>query len=507
MLPTCKAAPEYDVRVRSAPRFVFALGFALACTDDVIVADEVGDDEETSDTSSSSEDSTDTTTSDTSGTETETGEPEPYCGDGNLDELYEECDDGNAIDDDGCNNACESACGTRGWLDLTIDEGWFDIQLMARRPGNELAALGDVEIEGKAGRLRMVTVADDQVLGALESDPLGSMGTPALPQTHRIDAIARTPMGESIVLLGTSTEVLVVDEDPVVRYWIAHFDGESLAEQWRVEFPVTDPDLRPVGLAVLEGGDAIVSMTVEVAQNDRDLGFERRSIADGSVVWTSSFSGELNGGWSLDTAGHVAVGAGDRVWATGIVRVDWQTFETNLVELDPESGAVLWSDAPLPDPGNVHEQRLGSLAAGPGGTVAVGIDVLGPSSSTNYGAAYGYVEHELVWELLPEDLPWEDGGPFLEPKVAVDDDGEVLVVGRYTHDFGLNTAARPWVIAMTPEGTMLCAARIGEGNNAALVPEIGFFGGGRGAVNLDTYGPGGMGPMSAGNWIAGLRGW
>jgi hypothetical protein len=349
-------------------------------------------------------------------------------------------------------------------------------------------------------------VAEDQIIDELESEALGPMGTLELPQTHRIDAVARTPGGESILVLGTSTEVLVVDEPPVVTHWLAHFESVTLVEQWRVEIPVSNPDFPPVDVAVLEGGDAIVTMTVEVAANDYDLGFERRSIADGSVVWTSSFSGPLEAGFSIDRAGLVAVGAGDRVWATGIVRIDWKTFETTLVELDPDSGAVLGSDAPLPDTGTTHEQRIGSLAAGPGGTVAVGIDVLGPSSAT-FGAAFGYVEHEVVWELRPEDLPWQDGAPFDLPKVSVDEDGEVLVVGRYTHDFGVNSAARPWVVAMAPDGVMLCAARIGEGNNAALVPALGFFGGGRGAVNLDTYGPGGMGPNSAGNWIARLRGW
>jgi hypothetical protein len=203
----------------------------------------------------------------------------------------------------------------------------------------------------------------------------------------------------------------------------------------------------------------------------------------------------------------MAVGAGDRVWASGIIRVDWQTFETNLLELDPDTGAVLWSDVPLADPGNLYEQRIASLAAGPDGSVAIGIEVFGPGLSFNYGAAYSYVENELVWELLREDLPWADGEPYVSPRVAIDEDGEVLVVGEYTHDFGIYAAARPWIVALTAEGEMLCAARVGEGNNAAMVHPIGFFGSGRGAVNLDTYGPGGMGPGSDGNWVATLRGW
>ncbi len=503
----------HDARVRTSAWIAPALAssLALGCIDDVTFAESLGDEVSTDSGSDSgpgpgtdSGTTGESESSESESSESETGEPLPVCGDGVLD-PDEECDDGNADESDGCTSACESACAAQGWFDLTIPEGWFAIQQIATRPSNELAALGAVEIDGQAGRLRVVRVAEDQLAAAIESAPLGSIGTPELPQTHRIDATASTPDGESILVLGTSTEVLVVDEAPVVSHWLARFDGASLTEQWRVAIPVSAGELGPIGLAVLDGGDAIVTRTIEVAANDRDLGVERYSVVDGAMVWTSSFSGPLEGGWSLDSAGPVAVG-GDRVWATAIVRVDWQTFETNLVEFDPATGAVLWSDVPLADTGNTHEQRISSLAAGPGGTVALAIDVLGPSPASTYGVSFGYLERERIWTLAPEDLPWDGGDPYVSPMVGVDQDGKVLVVGRYTHDFGNLTAARPWVVAIGPEGAILCAARIGEGNNAALTRALGFFGGGRGVVNLDTYGPGGMGPGSAGNWIVALRG-
>ena len=40
------------------------------------------------------------------------GTPKTYCGDGNVDEMTEECDDGNSVDDDACSNSCINAyCG------------------------------------------------------------------------------------------------------------------------------------------------------------------------------------------------------------------------------------------------------------------------------------------------------------------------------------------------------------------------------------------------------------
>lgn len=487
-----------------------ALTTALACGDEITSADQTGGTD-----SSSSESTTDTP--ETSGTpettgmpettgETETGDPPgPFCGDANLD-LGEECDDGNDVEDDGCNSACKSACGIQGWIDITIDDGWFDVQAMVPRSGGRIVAVGDVEAPGAVGQLRMATLTEVGFEGAIDSAPLGPAGSVDLPQTHQVDALALTGTGD-VLAIGTSTEVLVMGEAPVATHWLARFAAEDLAQLWRVDIPVADEEARPLDVAVLASGDPVITMTSRIANNDTDIAFERRSGSDGSLVWMGSHTGEFDGGWSLDAAGLVAVGAGDRLWAAGIVRVDWQTFETTVIEIDPMDGAVLWTDVPLPDPGNSQEQRVYDLSAGPDGRVAVGISVLGPASAYHYGAAFMYTERELSWSLLPADLPWDNGAPYVNPRVSIDADGEALVVGGYTHDFEIATAARPWVVGMSPEGLQLCAARVGQGTDAAITPAVGFYDGGRGALNLDTYGPGGMGPGSAGNWIGTLRGW
>ncbi len=479
----------------------------LGCTPDTVYVDEGGSTTESSsgdgDGDGDGDGSADTSTTDLD-TETETGDPGPYCGDGVLD-PGEECDDNNDVDDDGCSTECESDCGIDYWVDISIQQGWFNVQAMQPRPGNRLLIAGDVIEDGAPGLLRVTSMLDSMVEGAIESEPLGPPGTQDLPQTHQVVSLA-IAANDDLVVLGTSSEVMVVDEDPVITYWLARYAAADLAEQWRVDIPVADEEERPLDVAVLANGDAILTMTQRVADNDTDIGFERRSGSDGSVMWTSSHSGLFDGGWSLDEAGLVAVGEGDRIWGAGIVRVDWQTFETTVIELDPMDGMVLWTDVPLPDPGNVHEQRVYHLTAGPNGTVAVGINVLGPASPYNFGGAYLYEEHALSWSLEPDDLPWEDGTPYVSPRISIDSDGEALVAGTYTHDFEISTASRTWAVGLKPDGTQLCAARIGQGADAAIVPNNGFFEGGRGALNLDTYGPGGMGPMSDGNWIAGIRG-
>jgi cysteine-rich repeat protein len=483
----------------------------LGCNPDTTYVDDGSSGTESSSSNGESEsESGDPSTSD-SGTgtetesETETGDPGPYCGDGVLD-PGEECDDNNDVDDDGCSVECDSDCGIDYWVDITIEQGWFNVHALHSRPGGRLLIVGEVSEDNVPGKLRVTSMLDSELEGAIESAPFGSAGTPQLPQTHNVYALAVTP-SDDVLALGTSTEVLVVDGDPVVTYWLARYAAADLAEQWRIDIPVADPEYPPLDVAVLSNGDSILTMTTIVADNDRDIGFERRSGTDGSVMWQSSHSGELDGGWSLDAAGLVAVGSEDRIWGAGIVRVNWQTFETTVIELAPDDGAVMWTDVPLPDPGNAQEQRLYDLTAGPNGTVAVGINVLGPASPYNFGGSYLYAEHELSWSLVPDDLPWEDGTPYISPRISIHSNGDALVAGTYTHDFEISTAARTWVVGMAPDGTQLCGARVGQGADAAIVPRNGFFGGGRGALNLDTYGPGGMGPGSDGNWIAGIRGW
>ena len=357
------------------------------------------------------------------------------------------------------------------------------------------------------GRLRMARYLDEELVGAVESEALGSAGTAELPQTHAADAVLLTAQAD-VLALGTSTQVLVEGEDPVISYWLGRYAGDDLSLVWRVELPAPiSEEFSALDLAALEGGDPVLTMTTQPAANDRDITVVRRDFADGAEVWSTNISGELDGGYSFDEAAKVAAGPGDRLWAAGIIRVDWQTNETTVFELDPSDGSIVWSEVPLPDPGNAHEQIVYDLAAGPEGRVAVGIGVRGPAAMYSYSTAFLYDEQVLAWSLFPEDLPWDEGEPYLAPRVSLDADGDVLITGSYTHSFNFATAARPWITAFAPDGTQLCAARIGEGSDAGLAPRNGFFGSGRGAVNVDTYGAGGMGPGSDGNWLVGLRGW
>ena len=502
---------DVDVHLNLRPLASFASIFVLGCTPDTVFVDEGGSSDSESESSSTDGESTDSETTDPStsdsgtDTETETGDPGPYCGDGVLD-LGEECDDANNVDDDGCSAECDSDCGIDYWVDITIEQGWFNVRDMQPRAGGRLLIAGHTMEDGVPDRLRVTSMVDSMIEGAIESAPLGPPGTQALPQTHNVISMSIVPNDDLIVLV-VSTEVEMMGEDPVTTYWLARFAAADLAEQWRMDIPVADQEERPLDVAALANGDAVLTMTKRIANNDTDIGFEMRSGLDGSQVWTSSHSGEINGGYSFDEAALVAVGEGDRVWAAGIVRVDWQTFETTVFEIDPVDGMILWTDVPLPDPGNTHEQRVHDLSGGPDGTVAVGINVLGPASPYNFGGAYMYEEHELLWGLIPADLPWEDGTPYVSPRISIDEDREALVAGTYTHDFEVSTASRTWVVGLKPDGVQLCAARVGQGSDAAIIPGNGFFDGGRGALNLDTYGPGGMGPMSDGNWIAGIRGW
>ncbi len=477
-----------------------ALAASFGCSNDVA---NVGGDE--TDTGSETGIVTETETGDHSETETGGPEPdlgdlEPYCGDGGLD-MDEECDDGNDVDEDGCSNECVSACGAEFAANLVLPgEGeFFAVQAMRPDPDGGVTLLGGVTTSG-VGRLRMATIVENQLSVETETGPLGPPGDMDAPQRHDVTHVAMTASGD-VFALGRTVDP---NADPAESAWLARYSPD-LTEIWRVPVGGAGEDFRPRGLAVLENGDPVVTRTVWVADNDHDALFRRMSFEDGSEVWSSTHSGEFNAGWSLDEAWAVAGGPGDALWGTALVRVDYQTHDSTLVELDAEDGSVLSTAVPLSDPGPNHRQRPTDLAVGPGDVVALALNVYGPASKFTYSRVYVHEGGEPSWELNRDDLPWEDGDPHIDPKVAIDEDGTVLVSGTYTHEFGFGSAARVWVAKLDPGGALYCYARIGEGNNGGVVPRNGFFGTGRAAVNLDTFGPGGMGPGSQGNWLIGLR--
>jgi len=487
---------------------LLALGIlGLGCADDRTQVDDAGPSSSTGESSgsgetetlgesadqdTSAETDTDLDTGDTVDTgDTETDAPPSLCGDGEVGPL-EECDDGNTVDDDGCSNTCVSACGVDFTLDMTVDEGWFAVQDLRGLPGAKLALAGELEVSGQV-RLRYVRANEGGIEQTLDSEVLGPGDA-----THHIQATAITDAGD-IMALGRSAGI----EDTA---WLARYSGADLSEVWRVTLPLDDPQFLPEDLAVLASGDVVYTRTTEVADNDDDILFERRAFADGAVVWSSSFSGEMNGGWSLDRAARVAVSSpGDGLWVAGIVRVDFETHSATILEIDADDGAVLGASVPLDDPGGSQEQVITDFSAGPGSRVAIAINLLGPALQYHHSAVFMYESKVLAWSLLKTDLPWTEGAPYYFATVGLDDAGNTLVAGRYTHDFGSVTAPRVYVVKMSPTGEQLCNTRVGEGSDAVVVPASGFFGGGRGVLNLDSFGQGGMGPESGGNFIAGLR--
>lgn len=84
-------------------------------------------------------------TSTTEGSDPEPPAPEPVCGDGVVD-AYEECDDGNAVDDDACNNDCVPTAAIV-WSTLIPSEGegsW--VHALATSPSGLIAVGGSVRM-------------------------------------------------------------------------------------------------------------------------------------------------------------------------------------------------------------------------------------------------------------------------------------------------------------------------------------------------------------------------
>jgi cysteine-rich repeat protein len=185
------------------------------------------------------------------------GKEAAYCGDGNTDLGYEECDDGNTEDGDGCSSSCEVE--------------------FACQAGEEL-----VSLNGDAGTL-----------------PDGDSQYYSLPATALQGAVRKIQIGvnlthEDISQLGVS---FVIEQDGAIR---SLFDGVTDNEEGSHLFVFDDSCVEPLGLgdiaAAGEGANGcyIPLETLAGAQGAAASGTHQLYISDNSA---DGKSGTLAGFW------------------------------------------------------------------------------------------------------------------------------------------------------------------------------------------------------------------
>lgn len=409
-------------RLTQLPGLVLAACCALACTETSVADEEAGTTSETGSSEDSGSEGTDTlaeTDTDTN-TDTDTDTGGPACGNGIV-EDFELCDDGNAIDDDGCSNACVPPSCSEGPI-------WID-------------RAEELELSGNSFAAAPVVVRDDGSLVSaheVNGDPgidiylraFSPTGEVLWEQPHsfgdfRDRAWALLANAEGDVFVGGSIDATTAPRALLSRHsgadgsllWSVDYDGMALGGSDRV-----------VDLAFDEQGQIVALVELADVEDDQDVFVKIFDPADGSELWSTSWSGEPGThGLSNDSA-------------------------TDL-ELDPVDGRYF---------------VMANRDAGPGGWVEPTVLVFEPPTPDPL------FSYELSPDRGPDDergldLSFAAGGELFF-KLATEIDGEDALViqgfdpntailwSRSTPDYGMRDSVySPYELLALPDGAVMMA--------------------------------------------------
>jgi cysteine-rich repeat protein len=268
-------------------------------------------------------------------------EPESVCGDGIVD-SGEACDDGNALDGDGCNSDCKPSGGLL--RTIRYDDGGSDDRFHA-----VALATGGLML---AGSTSGSGVASDGLLVRydLEGNEIWS---------RAVDRVGEAEGFRGVVVGGDGTIFAVgqtAGEDAGSDVWVAAFsaEGSSLWEHvWTTTGVDTAIDVAVAGSAVYVAG----------CRDDRGRAFVRRMSSSGSVAWTRTFSADGGRGCA-----HGVFATTSAVFAAGWTSGESTGEDMWTTRLDPAGGDSIWEDVHT---GIGSEDRLHDVVAAPGGDVLV----------------------------------------------------------------------------------------------------------------------------------------
>jgi cysteine-rich repeat protein len=361
----------------------------------------------------------------------DSGGAAPACGDGAVD-PEEDCDDGNAVDGDGCNVDCVSS-GALRW------SATYDGPASADDQANAVA----VDAEGfvyVGGSHRVV--ADDTDVWIRRFDGAGTVDWTLEPSDEIGDddpagnddagGITLDGSGEMIVC---GTAVLVESDAFVRRYttggalvWEAIFDSGVGSADHCGDVAVGPGDrVFAVGSHVMPG----VNYDVWLASYDED----------GELQWSSTYSGggsyfdgaaklTLDGAGRPVLAGHVAPGADQYDFWAGRWAIDGTGPEWSYVAASASGGS----------------DRAYGIALDAAGFLRV----VGETDTADDKAPF--------WATLDQDGGVVEAGTFQDDAlrgfagVAADASGNLVLVGHTGDESGSQDA---WIAKLDPEGATL----------------------------------------------------
>jgi len=355
----------------------------------------------------------DTTASDddpdpTDPTNPTTGPDTGECGNG-IPESIEECDDGNAVDGDGCDSDCTLNLDTVQWQ--AIHAG--DAMIAESGHGIAVDGAGNVVVAGFE-----VDAVSDPNLWLAKYDPAGQLQwevslDPSGGLDDRLYGVAIDPDDNILVtgdvdVMPSASDVWVAKLDPQgAELWSRTFDGPSMGDDGGR------------GVASDSLGNVAVTGFVRVDDGDVDI-FVAKLDPAGNTLWSDVVPGPE----VLDDRGQgVAIDADDAVIVAGYVSNGGFNRDVWLRRYD-EDGDVVWTQTW--DNGNNAEDAGFGVTVRPDGMIAVA--GMTPVIATNQDVFLSLWDGTgaLVW------IKQFGGQAYLDDQglaVAADADSNLVVAG------------------------------------------------------------------------------
>ncbi len=395
-----------------------------------------------------------------------TGPDIPMCGNG-VPELGEQCDDGNALEGDGCNPDCRPS-GTQLFSFTSGLDGPDQAETVM------LTADGDLIVGGITGD----NPDRDGFVARYRPDGVEVWRHILQGDADRVDAVwavAPSPsgnvraLGQIINDPGGKKKVT-----PREDYWLSEFDVENGITQWSfVEGGGPPATERGYAMVVLPDGDMVVAGRVGSPSNS-DFGVVRFSVAETgkkqfelSTVWEQAFDGGLG---LRDFAEAVAYDETGRLVVGGTMEYEEADLDRHLRVLDVDGEGL---EPPCEDLGGdddlAADDRIFAVAVGPSGeVVAAGRATRETEEGTD--AWLGYYPPgscKLQW-VETEPGPGQDADAFTT--VAIDELGNI-VAGGYLN---LGNTEDAWLAKYDPTGEQLWAIEPidGTGNGADRIEAV-----------------------------------
>ena len=379
--------------------------------------------------------------------------PTPACGNGFL-EAGEECDDGNRVDGDDCNAACQVPCG-------------LDLELLELAPTAQSAITGIQVVTAPdggfvvVGRVREVTVdqEDNTTVGPRELLLIAHdvAGEPRWQQKIGDPMGDLSASGGALDSKGNVLLIASVDGADGSDIWIGKRAALDGSELWTKIADGALPDGDDFGgaIAVSKTDEVIAVGQIRDKMNDTDVWVRKLATKDGATVWTTSWSGTPSDGYSIDIGGAVAVAPGGEIHVLAREYVDKDTSEATLLTFGPGGGAPLWTASPLAD-GSKHKDNPGGLDVGPEGEVVLGV-ARGGFAPTFSLFRLGPGGGKPTWSLAAADFitlgtDWSLAG------LGIFADGSIVVGGSWVDDVSQPDSAwiEVWTARLNADGQKRC---------------------------------------------------